>query len=72
MGFLHNDIKPENVLLKSGNHNTEIEELVLIDFGLSTKYLRKMEVEANLMDLVGEICDREISPNISNPEGERD
>jgi serine/threonine protein kinase len=32
-GYIHNDIKPDNILLKSAKLHEMKEELVLIDFG---------------------------------------
>ena len=37
IGYVHNDIKPDNMLLDPKNK----ENIFLIDFGLSTQYLDK-------------------------------
>lgn len=39
IGFLHLDLKPDNILLGSGNLNSAKSKLLyLIDFGVSKKY----------------------------------
>lgn len=39
-GFVHNDIKPENILLASDDFGSlKSSEIKLIDFGLSTSFL---------------------------------
>jgi serine/threonine protein kinase len=39
-GFIHCDIKPENILLGSKNrYKLESSQIVLIDFGLAKSYL---------------------------------
>mmetsp|Transcript_18321 Transcript_18321/g.13317 ORF Transcript_18321/g.13317 Transcript_18321/m.13317 type:complete len:107 (+) Transcript_18321:186-506(+) len=41
LGFLHLDIKPENVMLKflPGKRDLDSNSLVLIDYGISKKYV---------------------------------
>lgn len=40
MGFLHRDVKHDNILLSSKD-TMRCKEFVLIDFGLSIKYLNE-------------------------------
>lgn len=40
LGYLHCDLKPDNVLLKTDD-TAQCRELVLIDYGLSTSYLEE-------------------------------
>ena len=40
MGFIHADIKPDNILLGSNNANeNESNKIYLIDYGLSCSYI---------------------------------
>jgi len=42
IGFLHMDLKPDNILLRSGDlENARSSRVELIDFGLSQAYLNK-------------------------------
>lgn len=41
MGFLHLDLKPDNILLADSNFNVKRDlELILIDYGVSLQYLK--------------------------------
>ena len=42
LGHLHMDLKPDNIVLWSGNFNSMLSsEFVLIDFGISKRYLQQ-------------------------------
>ena len=42
LGYIHRDIKPDNILFKTiENFGKKVEILYLIDFGLAQKFLKK-------------------------------
>ena len=57
LGYVHCDLKPDNVLLK-GEDEASCREIVLIDFGLSQTYLVSQD---------GEQKTRQVAMNISMP-----
>ena len=57
-GYLHLDLKPDNILLSSGDRSDpKASTLVLIDFGLSKRYLDEKgeHIEDNPAPFVGNV-----------------
>ncbi len=40
MGYLYNDLKPDNICIGHYNDNKRLHQIKLIDFGLATKYMK--------------------------------
>jgi len=42
VGYVYNDLKPDNICVGKYHDNTSLNELKLIDFGLATPYLQAL------------------------------
>jgi len=50
IGYVFNDLKPDNILVGTDTEGDPLKNLKLIDFGLSTPYLKKIKDIDKLSD----------------------